>query len=290
MKAYLDIVSHILENGERKSDRTGTGTLAVAGVMFEHDMATGFPLLTSKRVPFKLVASELEFFIKGITDKQWLIDRNNHIWDEWCNPTRVPYGHGAETKARMMEERDLGAIYGFQWRHFGATYRDLESDYTEQGIDQLQNVVEALKNDPTSRRMMVSAWNPISQGQMALPACHYGFQVTVIGNRLNLMWNQRSVDTMLGLPFNIASYGLLLHLLSRASGFEEGRLVGFLGDVHIYDTHVDGARLQLSRADETYPLPRAETECFDSLFDWNYTDTEIRGYRNHPSIKFEIAV
>lgn len=290
MKAYLDIVSHILEKGVRKEDRTGTGNIAVAGMMFHHDMGEGFPLLTTKKVPFRLIASELEFFIKGITDKQWLIDRKNHIWDEWCNPEKVPYGHDEITKRKMMEERDLGAIYGFQWRHFGAPYRDTDSDYGGQGVDQLQNVVTSLKLDPTSRRMLVSAWNPVAQDMMALPPCHYGFQVTVIGNKLNLLWNQRSVDTMLGLPFNIASYGLMLHLLARESGFEEGQLIGFLGDVHIYDNHVEGARQQLERDASKYPLPHLDTIDFESIFSWKHTQSKVRDYQCHPSIKFDIAV
>jgi len=130
MQSYLDIVKHILENGIEKTDRTGTGTIGVAGVMFEHDMSTGFPLITTKKMPFKVMATELEFFIKGITDKQWLIDRKCHIWDEWANPKKAPYGHDEESKKRMAEERDLGPVYGFQWRHFGATYDNWDSDYT----------------------------------------------------------------------------------------------------------------------------------------------------------------
>ena len=160
MKTYLDIVKNILENGEEKADRTGTGTLAIAGSIFEHDMAKGFPLLTTKKMPFKVMASELEFFIKGLTDKQWLKDRNCHIWDEWCDPQKVPYAHDEETKKKMSEERDLGAIYGFQWRHFNAPYQNYNSDYSGQGIDQLKKVIESLKNNPNDRRMIVMAWNP----------------------------------------------------------------------------------------------------------------------------------
>ena len=290
MKKYLDIVKKIIDEGVLKDNRTGTGTIAIAGAMFEHDMEDGFPLLTTKKVPFRLVASELEFFIKGITDKQWLLDENNHIWDEWCNPKKVLYGHDEETKRKMMEERDLGAIYGFQWRHFNAPYENYDTDYSEKGIDQLQQVVNKLKTNPNDRRMICSAWNPLMLDQMALPPCHYGFQVTVIKDKLNLLWNQRSVDTMLGLPFNIASYALLLHLLAKESGLKEGKLVGFLGDVHIYENHIDGAREQLSRDPEKYTLPKIETENFTSIFDWNYRDTKIIGYESYPRIKFDIAV
>lgn len=290
MKTYLDIVQQILDEGVLKSNRTGVGTYAIAGAMFKHDMSKGFPLLTTKKVPFRLVASELEFFIKGVTDKQWLIDENNHIWDEWAHPQKAPYGHDEESKKRMMEERDLGAIYGFQWRHFNAPYVDHNTDYSGQGVDQLKNVVDKLKSNPNDRRMIVSAWNPLMLDQMGLPPCHYGFQVTVIGGKLNLMWNQRSIDTMLGLPFNIASYGLLLHLLAKESGLEEGDLVGFLGDVHIYENHVDGAKEQLSRDVNMYPLPKIETENFSSIFDWKYRDSKITGYESQPRIKFDIAV
>src|SRR3989338_4921118 len=148
MKGYLDIVRHVLENGELKQNRTGIKSLAVAGMKFEHDMSKGFPLLTTKKVPFRLVSSELEFFIKGITDKKWLQERNNHIWDEWCNPRKVPYGHDAETQKRMVEEADLGAVYGFQWRHFGAHYADQHTDYEGEGVDQLKKIIGTLKTNP----------------------------------------------------------------------------------------------------------------------------------------------
>src|SRR3989339_452671 len=232
MKAYLDIVRNILEKGERKANRTGMDTIAIAGAIFEHDMSKGFPMLTTKKVPFKAVASELEFFIKGLTDKKWLQEKNNHIWDEWAHPKKAPYGHDADSKKRMLEERDLGPIYGFQWRHFNAPYTSWDADYTGQGIDQLSRVIKTLKENPTDRRMIVMAWNPVALPEMGLPPCHYGFQVTVIGKKLNLLWNQRSVDVMLGLPFNIASYALLLHLLAKETGHQEGKLVGFLADTH----------------------------------------------------------
>ena len=290
MKAYLDIVKNILDNGVLKDNRTGVGTLAVAGSMFEHDMSEGFPLLTTKKTPFKLVASELEFFIKAITDKTWLQERKNHIWDEWANPQKAPYGHDEVSKKRMMDERDLGAIYGFQWRHFGANYIDFTTDYSGQGVDQLKRVVEMLKTNPTDRRMIVSAWNPTAMNKMALPPCHYGYQVTVIKDKLNLLWNQRSVDTMLGLPFNIASYALLLHLLAKESGFKEGKLIGFLGDVHIYENHIEGAKEQLGRSPLKFPLPKVETENFTSIFDWKCGDSKVLGYESYPRIPFEIAV
>ncbi len=290
MKTYLDIVQKILEIGELKNNRTGVDAISIAGATFEHDMSLGFPMLTTKKVPFKAVASELEFFIKGITDKAWLQERNNHIWDEWANPQKAAYGHDEASKKKMFEERDLGAVYGFQWRHFNGKYDTFDTDYTGVGVDQLKKVVDTLKSNPNDRRMIVCAWNPSMMDQMGLPPCHYAFQVTVINGKLNLLWNQRSVDTMLGLPFNIASYALLLHLLAKEAGLQEGKLVGFLADTHIYVNHIDGAREQLSRDPNTYPLPKIETENFTSIFDWKYTDSKIVGYQSYPKIEFAIAV
>jgi thymidylate synthase len=290
MQAYHDIVETILNTGIEKTDRTGTGTISVPGMMFAHDMSTGFPLLTTKKIPFRLIASELEFFIQGRTDKQWLLEHNNHIWDEWANPKKAPYGHDDDSKQRMLAERDLGPVYGFQWRHYNAKYDNFDTDYSGQGIDQLQILIDTLKKNPDSRRMMVSAWNPSMMDEMALPPCHYGYQVTVTAGKLNLFWNQRSVDVMLGLPFNIASYGLLLHLLAKETGFAEGRLVGFLGDTHIYTNHIEGAREQLSRDVDTYPLPTISTPDFTSLFEWKYTYTKVEAYESYPSIQFPIAI
>jgi thymidylate synthase len=290
MKAYLDIVKKITETGVKADTRTGIKAYTIAGAIFEHDMSKGFPLLTTKKMPFRLIAGELEFFIKGITDKKWLQDRNNHIWDEWANPKKAPYGHDENSKKKMLEERDLGPIYGFQWRHFNAPYKNYDSDYTGQGIDQLKNILETLKTNPRDRRMIVSAWNPQQFNEMALPPCHYAFQITVIGNKLNLLWDQRSVDTMLGLPFNIASYALLLHLLAKEAGLKEGKLVGFLGDVHIYENHINGVKEQLSRDPEKYPLCRIETENWKSIFDWKAEDTKVLDYQSYDKIPFEIAV
>lgn len=290
MQAYLDIVKKAMDTGIKKMPRQGIEAYTMAGAMLEHDMSQGYPLLTTKKVPFRLVATELEFFIKGITDKQWLLDHNNHIWDEWANPKKAPYGHDEESKKRMIEERDLGAIYGFQWRHFNAEYDNYDTDYTGKGVDQLTRVIEMLKTNPNDRRMIVSAWNPLMLDQMALPPCHYSYQVTVIDGKLNLMWNQRSVDVMLGLPFNIASYALLLHLLAKETGFKEGKLIGFLGDVHIFVNHIEGAKEQLTRDPNKYPLPTIVTKNFKSIFDWSSEDTELINYQNYPGIKFDIAV
>jgi thymidylate synthase len=290
MKAYLDIVKNVLENGEKVDTRTGVKAYTIAGAIFEHDMSKGFPLLTTKKTPFRLVSTELEFFINGITDKKWLQDKNNHIWDEWAKPQKAPYGHDEASKKRMLEERDLGPIYGFQWRHFNAPYTNYDSNYEGQGVDQLKKVIETLKTNPRDRRMIVNAWNPLQFNEMALPPCHYAFQITVIGDKLNLLWNQRSVDTMLGLPFNIASYALLLHVIAKESGLKEGKLVGFLADVHIYENHLEGAKEQLGRDPEKYPLPTIETENWKSIFDWKAEDTKVRNYESYDRIPFKIAI
>ena len=288
MITYLDIVRKVLKEGEIKDNRTATKTIAIAGAMFEHDMSEGFPLLTTKFVPFRLVSSELEFFIKGITDKNWLRERRNHIWDEWCSPNIIPYSHDEKIQKQMMEERELGPIYGWQWRNFGANYISFDKVPQKGGIDQLKKVIEILKNNPSDRRMIVMAWNPMDLQSMALPPCHYGFQVTVINGKLNLMWNQRSVDVALGLPFNIASYALLLHLIAKETGLKEGKLIGFLGDTHVYENHIEGLKEQLTR--ETLKLCSVETNNFTSIFDWKYEDTQVINYEHHKKIKFDIAV
>ena len=288
MKSYLDIVRTILQDGKKKESRSGGYTLSVSGMMFKHNWDEGFPLITTKFVPFNLVASELEFFIQGYTDKKWLQERNNHIWDEWCNPEIVPYGKDKETQKRMKEERDLGPIYGFQWRHFNATYEGYDKSYEGEGVDQLKKMVSMLKQNPHSRRILVSAWNPSQMNKMALPPCHIEFQTLVNNGVLDLMWRQRSVDTMLGLPFNIASYALLQHLLCKETGYKPGSLTGFLGDTHIYNNHIEGARKQAER--EPKDFPTVKTKVFTSIFDWSYKDSVIEDYNPHPHIQFKVAV
>lgn len=288
MQSYLAIVKNVLDHGERKDNRTGIRTKAIAGTFFEHNMQEGFPLLTTKKIPFRLVASELEFFIKGITDKERLLARNNHIRDEWCSPDRVPYSHDTATQAAMKAERELGPIYGFQRRHFGAKYQTFTTDYDQQGVDQLKNLIQTLKKNPSDRRMIVSARNPMDLGHMALPPCHYGFQVTVINGKLNLLRNQRSVDIGLGLPFNIASYALLLHLLAKEAGLQEGKLVGFLADTHIYENHISALQEQLTRIPKR--LPNIETKQCSSIFEREYTDTVINSYNPDASLSMAVAV
>jgi len=205
---YLKLIKEILDEGILSSNRTGIRAYTVPHMMLTHNMQLGFPLLTTKKMAWKSIRVELEGFIKGITDKRWYQERGCHIWDEWCNPERLPVGlNNEQRKAYQLQEAELGPIYGAQWRN-----------YNNQGYDQLKVIVDKLKSDPTDRRMVCVAWNPLVLQQQALPPCHYTWQVTVTGDYLNLCWGQRSCDFLLGVPFNIASYGLLLHLqIGRAS-------------------------------------------------------------------------
>ena len=279
---YFELLNKIRSQGKLTTNRTGVDCLTIAGHMIEHDMSEGCPLLTSRKLPVKSTKVELEFFIKGFRSKKWLIDRGCHYWDGWCNPQLVPYANDVETKSRMREEDDLGLIYGTQWRNF----KDPEG--LSEGVDQLKIIVEKLKNDPTDRRMICSAWNPLVLKYAALPSCHYCWQVTVVDGFLNLAWNQRSVDVCCGLPQNIFSYGLLLHLLAKEANLKEGKLIGFLMDTHIYVNHMEGVQKQLSQ--RIYNLPRLETNKFESIFTWSHEDSNVLDYKCSDSIKYEVAI
>jgi thymidylate synthase len=276
---YLDIVANVLAYGKYKQNRTGVGAYTMPHTMIQHDMSVGFPLLTTKRMGIKSISAELEGFIKGITDKQWFIDRKCYIWNEWSNPKTIPVGlSDDERKAWQLDSMDLGKIYGYQWRNFNS-----------QGYDQVKQVVDTLKADPNNRRMLVSGWNPNQLNEMALPPCHVLHHVTVVDNTLHLCWFQRSVDVGLGLPYNLASYAMLLHLYCKEGGFKEGILTGFLSDVHIYENHVDALKEQLNRT--PYLPPNIETENFTDIFSWEYTDTKLSSdYQYHPAIKMDVAV
>ena len=286
MKAYMDLLEEVLTKGKLKHNRTGVDTIAMEGHTFKHDMKDGFPLLTTKKIKLDSVTKELEFFIKGITDKKWLQDRDCHIWDSWCSQKR--YHYQDETRLEEYKDRELGPIYGWQWRHFGAEYEGFDKSYDGKGIDQLANLLTTLKTNPNSRRMYVSAWNPTQIDEMALPPCHYGFYVNILNGKLNLTWDQRSVDVPVGLPFNIACYGKLLHLIAKESGFKEGILTGSLKDTHIYVDQVSGVKEQLKR--KPFDLPEIKTENFTSIFDWRYTDSRVVNYKHHNFIKFAVAV
>ena len=273
---YLDLVRKILTEGKKKQDRTGTGTLSIPHAMVSFDLERGFPLLTTKRMAFKSIKIELEGFIKGIKSKKWYQERGCSIWDEWCNPQKVPYATDAETKKKMLEEDDLGEIYGVQWR-----------DFNNQGYDQLKRIVDTLKTNPYDRRMVCSAWNPLALDKQALPPCHYNWVVSV-DDRLHLSFSMRSVDVGLGLPFNIASYSLLAHLLSLECGIPAGTVTGFLNNVHIYNDHIEGLTVQLNRI--PYDFPQIETVDFDSIYNWRFDQTKVTGYKSHEKISLPIAV
>jgi thymidylate synthase len=260
----------------------------IPGACVVHDMAEGFPLVTVKKVSFPLVASELEFFLRGRTDKQWLQERNNHIYDHWCTPTAVTYGHERETQEKMLGERDLGPVTGFQWRHFGAKYSGCTKDYDREGVDQIANLIETLKTAPNSKRNIVSAWNPVDVPDMSLPPCPFAFGVNVLAGKLHLFFMQRSVDIMLGFPFDIAHHALLLSLLAQETGYKEGQLTAFFGNVALYVNHIEGARQILNR--EPHELPTLETRKFQSIFDWQFTDSQLKNYTHHSPIHFPVAV
>jgi len=322
MKSYLDIVENVLDNGKwkspvRKDEKTGkwepvdggVRTLACPNILFSHDMQEGFPLLTTKKMAFKTMCVELEGFIKGITDKKWFQERKCKIWDEWANPRAVAIREGdlllgenvgeLSVRKRLQKmEPDLGPIYGYQWRkfdeHYGHSHRDgagriFPSTRTgvESGTDQLKNIVETLINNPMDRRMVCSAWNPNQIGMMALPPCHYSWNVTVIGNELNLFWAQRSCDLMLGVPFNIASYALLLTLLAEVGGFKRGNLSGMLVDCHIYENQIEAAWEQIARTPKELPkLDITEGSDDFDIFKWTYEDVLLQNYDPHEKISF----
>ena len=314
MKQYLELLEKIKQEGIEKSDRTGTGTKSIFGYQMRFDLSKGFPILTTKRVPFGLIKSELLWFIKGDTNIRYLLQHNNHIWDEWAFKRYVEsadytgedmtdfgrrslqdpvfkevYEKELETFCqRILNEDDfaatygeLGNIYGSQWRHWKTTQGET--------IDQLAQVIEMLKTSPDSRRLIVSAWNPEDVPSMALPPCHTMFQFYVADGKLSCQLYQRSADVFLGVPFNIASYALLTHLIANEVGLEVGEFVHTLGDAHLYLNHLEQVDLQLSR--ETYELPQLVLKHPEkSLYDLEVTDVVLEGYECHPTIKAPIAV
>jgi len=264
MRNYLDLLQDILDHGVKKEDRTGTGTLSVFGRQLRFDLAAGFPVVTTKKLHIRSIIHELLWFLSGSTNIRYLQENRVTIWDEWAD-----------------ENGELGPVYGSQWRSWPAP--------DGRKIDQIAQVVEQIKRNPDSRRLLVSAWNVAEIERMALPPCHYAFQFYVAEGKLSCMLNMRSVDTFLGLPFNIASYALLTHMVAQQCGLQVGELIWSGGDVHLYSNHVEQAKLQLTR--EPYPLPRLVIKRKpESIFDYKYEDFEIVGYQCHPAIKAPIAV
>ena len=264
MKQYLDLLRHILDNGTDKGDRTGTGTRSVFGHQMRFDLRDGFPLLTTKKLHLKSIIHELLWFLKGDTNVKYLQDNGVRIWNEWALP-----------------DGDLGHIYGYQWRSW--------PDYKGGFIDQISRAVDDIKNNPDSRRIIVSAWNVGDLDNMNLPPCHAFFQFYVADGRLSLQLYQRSADTFLGVPFNIASYALLLMMMAQVTGLRAGDFVHTLGDTHVYRNHFDQVRLQLTR--EPRPLPTMTLNPdVKSIFDFTYDDFTLTGYDPHPHIPGIVAV
>ncbi|KAI5185973.1 thymidylate synthase [Nematocida homosporus] len=282
---YLDLIRDILGKGADKEDRTGTGTIAVFGNMARYSLRDNtFPLLTTKRVNLRLVIEELLFFVRGETDNRILKEKNVHIWD--LNGTK----EFLASRGISRREDDLGPIYGFQWRHFGAQYTTCEADYANQGVDQLNWVINELKQNPTSRRLVVSAWNPCALSEMALPPCHVLFQFAVTGGRLNLMLYQRSGDVGLGVPFNIASYSLLLKMVSYLTNIPEGEFVHTIGDAHIYRNHIEQLTEQATRTPRAFPKVRlAPATPRKSIQDFQVEDFVLEDYEPHPPIKMKMS-
>ena len=314
-QAYLDLCRHVLENGTRKSDRTGTGTMSVFGHQMRFDLKDGFPLLTTKRVPFRLIASELIWFINGDTNIRFLLQHNNNIWNEWAfkkwvesddytGPDMTDFGIRSLKdeefkkvydeqmeifKKRVLEEDDFAAKYGELGNVYGKQWRAWKTS-TGETIDQLKDVIHDIKHNPSSRRLIVSAWNPEDvPNNMALPPCHSLFQFHVADGRLSCQLYQRSADIFLGVPFNIASYALLTHLIAKECGLEAGEFIHTLGDAHIYLNHEEQVRTQLQR--EPKELPQLVIDpSFTSIFELSLDQLKIEGYDPHPTIKAPIAV
>jgi thymidylate synthase len=280
MKAYLDLLSRILEEGSPREDRTGTGTLAVFGHQMRFDLAEGFPLLTTKKVHFTSIVHELLWFLSGSTHVGPLQERGVRIWNEWAT---------AEQCARFgRAPGELGPVYGHQWRNFGATPKE-GGGYERDGVDQIRAVLSQIRDNPMSRRLIVSGWSPKEADRVALPPCHTLFQFFVDRGRLSCQLYQRSGDAFLGVPFNIASYALLTAMIAHVSGLAPGHFIHTFGDVHLYTNHLDQARTQLAR--EPRALPKLELDrSVTDLFDFRFEHIALRDYDPHPAIKGDVSI
>lgn len=264
MRQYLDLMRHILDNGTQKQDRTGTGTLSVFGYQMRFDLSEGFPLLTTKKLHMRSIIYELLWFLKGDTNIKYLQDHGVNIWNEWAD-----------------QEGDLGPVYGAQWRSWRAA--------DARAVDQIATLIEQIKSNPDSRRLIVSAWNVAEIDRMALPPCHALFQFYVVGRKLSCQLYQRSGDVFLGVPFNIASYALLTMMVAQVCDLEPGEFIHTFGDAHLYSNHLEQAKLQLSR--DPLKLPRMKINpAVKSIFEFDYADFELEGYQSYPHIKAEVAV
>eukprot|EP01135_Chromosphaera_perkinsii_P008009 Nk52_evm81s1073 gene=Nk52_evmTU81s1073 len=282
---YLRLIRDIIEKGVQRGDRTGTGTLSIFGAQMRFNLRNDvFPLLTTKRVFWRGVAEELLWFVSGNTSANFLKEKNIRIWD----------GNGSREYLDSIglthrEEGDLGPVYGFQWRHFGAEYIDMHADYAGKGVDQLANVIETLKKNPYDRRLIVTAWNPSDLKRMALPPCHMTMQFYVANGELSCQLYQRSCDLGLGVPFNIASYALLTRMVAQVTGLKPGDFIHTMGDAHVYLNHVEPLKKQLTRTPRPFPSFRFKREVTD-IDDFKYEDFEVMDYKPHPKIEMEMSV
>jgi len=282
---YLDLIQYILDNGTKKEDRTGTGTISIFGTQMRFNLRNNvFPLLTTKRVFWRGVAQELLWFVSGCTNAKELSNKGIHIWD--ANGSREFLD---KQGLHDREVGDLGPVYGFQWRHFGAKYVDMHTNYEGQGVDQLAIVIDKIKNNPDDRRIIMSAWNPVDLPYMALPPCHSFVQFYVNNGELSCQLYQRSGDMGLGVPFNIASYSLLTYMIAHVCGLKPGDFVHTLGDAHVYLNHVEALRKQLEREPRPFPTLNIKRDVQD-IDSFTFEDFEIIGYNPHPTIKMKMAV
>lgn len=279
-QAYLDLIRYVRDFGTQKGDRTGTGTVSVFGSQMRFDLQDGFPLLTTKKIHTKSVIHELLWFLKGDTHVKYLQDNGVRIWNEWAT---------AEQTARFGKpEGELGAVYGHQWRNFGATQNE-EGSYNKDGFDQISWLVNEIKTNPNSRRLIVSGWNPKEANEVALPPCHTLFQFFVAEGKLSCQLYQRSADLFLGVPFNIASYALLTHMIAQVTELNVGEFVWTGGDCHIYNNHFEQVNEQLARTPFALPQLKLNPNIQD-IFDFKFEDIEIVNYQCHPTIKADVAV
>lgn len=279
-QGYLDLLNYVKNFGTQKGDRTGTGTISHFGAQIRFDLTDGFPLLTTKKVHFKSVVYELLWFLKGDTHVKYLQENGVRIWNEWAT---------AEQTARFGREAgNLGPIYGHQWRNYGAS-QDAQGFYRKDGIDQISQVIEQIKINPNSRRLIVSGWNPAEADQVALPPCHTLFQFFVANNQLSCQLYQRSADLFLGVPFNIASYALLTMMIAQVTKLDVGEFIWTAGDCHIYNNHLSQVNEQLSRS--LYELPQLRLNPqIDNIFDFTFDDIQLINYQCHSTIKAKVSV